>query len=100
MLLKEKGEPRAWYLKKALELGTISISKSENLLLCPSCKKNLISKSQTICYDCKREEKKNFFSTKVKMDGVPFLLDNEQTDAVLADRHALVVCVLRQAMNH
>lgn len=90
MLLKEKGEPRAWYLKKALELGTISISKSENLLLCPSCKKNLISKSQTICYDCKREEKKNFFSTKVKMDGVPFLLDNEQTDAVLADRHALV----------
>ena len=90
MLLKEKGEPRAWYLKKALELGTISISKSENLLICPSCKKNLISKSQTICYDCKREEKKNFFSTKVKMDGVPFLLDNEQTDAVLADRHALV----------
>ena len=51
ILLKENGEPRAWHLKKALELGTIEISKSENLQLCPLCKRNLIQKNQPICYD-------------------------------------------------
>ena len=90
VLLKENGEQRAWYLKKALELGTVAISKSENLILCPSCKKNLISKNQTICQDCKRKNKKSFFANKVKMNGEPFLLDDEQVEAVLADRHSLV----------
>ena len=90
ILLKETGEPRAWYLKKALELGTIEISKSENLQLCPICKKNLILQTQEICPHCRREEKKNFFAKTVKMDGNAFLLDDEQTDAVLSQKHSIV----------
>ena len=90
ILLKENGEQRAWYLKKALESGTVSFLESENLKLCPSCKKNLILKNKHICYDCKREEKKNFFASRVKMSGEPFFLDDEQINAVLSDRHCLV----------
>ena len=90
VLLKENGEQRAWYLKKALELGTIEISKSENLQLCPLCKRNLIPKNQPICYDCKRKEKKKFFASKVQMNGESFILDDEQINAILSDRHSLV----------
>lgn len=90
VLLKENGEQRAWYLKKALETGTILLSKYGDLLLCPACKKNWISETQTICHNCKRKEKKIFFATKVKIDGKPFSLDDEQIDSVLADQNSLI----------
>lgn len=37
-----------------------------------------------------RNEKKKFFESRVKINGTPFILDDEQADAVLSDRHAIV----------
>ena len=89
-ILKENGDRRAWMLKAALRLGTILVPESGELKICPSCRKNFLDENQAICQDCIREEKKSFFATKVKMNGKPFFLDDEQTDAVLAASHSLV----------
>ena len=45
--------------EKALELGTIEISKSENLRLCPVCKKNLILQTQDQLANDKLKHLKN-----------------------------------------
>ncbi|MBR2387647.1 MAG: UvrD-helicase domain-containing protein [Clostridia bacterium] len=84
------GGGRAWMLKKALQLGTILIPESGEIKVCPSCKKNLLDDDKTICLDCIREEKKNFFATRVELDGKPFVLDNEQADAIISSTNSIV----------
>lgn len=89
-ILKADGEPRAWMLKSAIKLGTIIFSNMENMKICPMCKKNYIDEKEHFCHDCIIEEKKHFFKSRVKINGIPFCLDNEQADAILSDNNSLV----------
>lgn len=89
-LSKPTGEPRSWMWNIVRELKTLQIPISNEYLVCSICKENVVHESQPICHNCIRNEKKNFFKSKVKLDNKPFLLDDEQVDAVLSNRHSLV----------
>ena len=88
--LKYGDKPRSWHIKQAIDKGTIVLGKLADYKLCPKCKERYILKEHNQCEDCAIEEKKAFFATRVKMNGEPFKLDDEQTKAVLATRNALV----------
>ena len=91
LYLEKDGTRRVWMLDAALRLGTIMIPlDDENLKVCSRCKRRACEETQDICHDCEIKEKKQFFSTKIKMDGKPFLLDDEQADCLLSNQHTIV----------
>ena len=63
--------------------------------LCPKCKTHFLRGEEKICQSCVMEEaieeKKKFFSSRIKLKDDPFLLDSEQTAAILNDNDTQVV---------
>lgn len=88
---EKDGVRRVWMLNAALQHGTIKIPLyNDSLKVCPRCERKTREETQEICHECAIDEKKQFFSTKVKMEGKPFLLDDEQADCLLSKQHTIV----------
>ena len=91
LLLKSGDKPRIWMLNRAIKVGTICLPNYDQF--CPVCQKNYLFQGQKLCQNCIdiREEKKNFFAQKVKINAQSFVLNNDQIEPLLSNRNLLVV---------